>query len=105
MGANRRPRFSSLTLTPPSALAGVRTVLPKDHLYNAYFERNLGSCLSKERKFPEAEQLLLDAQGRFVLAAKGKTTHQVEQGRRQLAALYEAWGKKDKAAQFSPPPS
>jgi serine/threonine protein kinase/Tfp pilus assembly protein PilF len=100
-----RGKFSEAEAHLRHALAGVRTTLPKDHLFNAYFERNLGSCLSKERKFPEAEQLLLDAQSRFVSTAKGKRTQQVEQSRRQLAALYEAWGKKDKAAQFSQPQS
>jgi serine/threonine protein kinase/tetratricopeptide (TPR) repeat protein len=59
----------------------------------------LGACLLAERRYPEAENALLDARRQLeALPASGGTEMKVVIAR--LIDLYVAWGKPDKAASF-----
>jgi eukaryotic-like serine/threonine-protein kinase len=59
----------------------------------------LGACLLAERRYPEAEDMLLDARRQLeALPASGGAEMKVAIAR--LIELYVAWGKPDKAASF-----
>jgi hypothetical protein len=59
----------------------------------------LGACLLAERRYPEAEDMLLDARRQLeALPASGGAEMKVVIAR--LIDLYVAWGKPDKAASF-----
>jgi serine/threonine-protein kinase len=59
----------------------------------------LGACLLAERRYPEAEDMLLDARRQLeALPAAGGAEMKVAIAR--LIELYVAWGKPDKAASF-----
>jgi hypothetical protein len=59
----------------------------------------LGACLLAERRYPDAEDVLLDARRQLeALPASGGTEMKVVLAR--LIELYVAWGKPDRAAAF-----
>jgi eukaryotic-like serine/threonine-protein kinase len=60
---------------------------------------NLGRCLTRLGKYPEAEQVLLTARSRLV-AALGDTASLAARARENLVALYTAWGRPSQAAQY-----
>jgi serine/threonine protein kinase len=59
----------------------------------------LGECLTAQKRFEEAETLLLESHTALnkTLGANDPRTHKA---RRRLVALYEAWGKLERAAHF-----
>ena len=66
-------------------------------------ESLLGACLAGEKKYPEAEPLLLEAyQG--MLARKGHIEvsdwYHVNRAQEWIAQLYQAWGKPQEAAKW-----
>ncbi len=63
---------------------------------------DLGVCLTKMRRYDEAEQQLLLALD-LVSAGRGEAPR-VRQAKERLVALYEAWGKPSKAAQYGAMP-
>jgi tetratricopeptide (TPR) repeat protein len=74
-----------------------RGALPRGHWLIASAESTLGSCLTAERRFPEAEPLLLRGfEG--LKATRGEGHDLTQDARRRLVALYEAWGRPDRAA-------
>jgi tetratricopeptide (TPR) repeat protein len=74
-----------------------RRSLPGGHWLIASAESSLGSCLTAERRFREAEPLLLHGfEG--LKAARGEGHELTVDARRRLVALYEVWGRPDRAA-------
>jgi tetratricopeptide (TPR) repeat protein len=74
-----------------------RRALPAGHWLIASAESTLGSCLTAERRFREAEPLLLHGlEG--LRAAQGEDHELTVEARRRLVALYEAWGRPERAA-------
>ena len=81
------------------ALAIRRKSLPSPHWQTGYTEALLGICLTGERRFDEAEPLLLA--GYETLRAKRREARdETRMAASGLVALYTAWGKPDKAAEW-----
>jgi non-specific serine/threonine protein kinase/serine/threonine-protein kinase len=74
-----------------------RQALPPGHWLIASSESVLGACLTAERRFPEAEALLLQARAGLE-SSRGHDHERTVEARRRLVALYEAWGRPDRAA-------
>ncbi len=73
--------------------------LPAGHWLIAASKSALGACLVAGRRFREAEGLLL--QGYEGLRTfRGDTHERTVEARSRLVALYEAWGRPDRAAAF-----
>jgi non-specific serine/threonine protein kinase/serine/threonine-protein kinase len=81
------------------ALAIRRKSLPSTHWRIAYTEALLGSCLRGERRFDEAEPLLL-AGYETLRAKRGEARDETRMAASGLVALYAAWGKPDRAAEW-----
>jgi hypothetical protein len=78
------------------SLALRRQALPAGHWLIASSQSVLGACLTAERRYAEAEALLLRAQA--ALAESRGNGEPTLDARRRLVALYEAWGRPGKAA-------
>jgi non-specific serine/threonine protein kinase/serine/threonine-protein kinase len=78
-------------------IEGANVTLTPSHWFTGVFRRNLGRCLTKEGKLKEAETELLGAHD-VLEAARGADDRQTLNVVRNLADLYEAWGRKDAAA-------
>jgi non-specific serine/threonine protein kinase/serine/threonine-protein kinase len=76
-----------------------RKALPPSHWLVASSESVLGGCLTAERRFEEAESLLLRAHASFE-SSRGPNDARTLETRQRLVALYEAWGRPDRAAPF-----
>jgi len=74
--------------------------LPPNHWRNAYARTLLGSCLAAHGQFQEAEPLLLEGYD-ALLTARGAKDRHVQKVLRRLVSLYEAWGRYDRAAEWS----
>ena len=73
-----------------------RRSLPSGHWLIVSAESTLGSCLTAERRFREAEPLLLHGfEG--LKTARGEEHALTVEARQRLVALYEAWGRSDRA--------
>jgi hypothetical protein len=73
--------------------------LPPGHWLIAAGESALGTCLVARGRFPEAEGFLLrGCEG--LRASLGDTHERTVEARLRLVALYEAWGRPDRAAAF-----
>ena len=81
------------------ALAIRQRVLGEGHWLTASVASALGESLTVQRRFPEAEGVLLPALDRMVAALGGAHPAAVET-RERIAALYDAWGRPDRAAAF-----
>lgn len=75
-----------------------RNALPKGDGRTAEAESALGSCLAALRRYDEAELLLVESYATL----KAKRHKLTQKTLKQLIALYEAWGKPEKAAQYRP---
>jgi hypothetical protein len=82
-----------------NALAIRRKSLPSTHWRISYTEALLGSCLGGERRFDEAEPLLL-AGYETLRAKRGEARDETRMAASGLVALYAAWGKPDRAAEW-----
>jgi tetratricopeptide (TPR) repeat protein len=73
--------------------------LPKEHFWVALANDALGECLTAQGRYDEAEPLLLQSYESLKSSqgAGNTRTHLAEQ---RLVALYESWGKPDRANQF-----
>jgi tetratricopeptide (TPR) repeat protein len=76
-----------------------RKRFPEGHWVTADADSRLGACLTELRRFDQAEHLLLDGYRR-VHAAPGAPPLRTRQALDRIIALYEAWGKPDKAAEW-----
>ncbi len=70
-----------------------------DPLETAIAQAALGQCLAALNQFEEAEALLVTSHDTFN-ANNGPIASHLVQVREALIALYEAWGKPDKAAEY-----
>lgn len=73
--------------------------LPPGHWLIAASEIALGACLVADRRFGEAEALLLRGY-EGLRASRGDAHERTIEARSRIIALYEAWGRPDRAAAF-----
>src|SRR5215471_18048277 len=73
--------------------------LPKDHFLSAVAHGALGECLTSQKRFAEAEPLLLDSY-QTLKNSQGTDNPRTQIARQRLVALYEACGRADKAEQY-----
>jgi tetratricopeptide (TPR) repeat protein len=69
-----------------------RKTLPSDHWLLASSESALGACLTAEKRYAEAETVLLRARQGLV-AALGAAHERTLETDKRLVQLYEAWGR------------
>ena len=72
-------------------------VLPPDHFRRTHAQHMLGRALAAQKRFAEAEPLLLASWQTFN-RLRGATDYWTGVARKHLDNLYEAWGKPEKAA-------
>lgn len=60
---------------------------------------SLGECLVLQKRYAEAEPLLLDCHNVFQ-ARFGPADPRTQSARMRLGKLYEAWGKPDEVARY-----
>ena len=91
------------------ALAQYRRALPADHPTTATIQVRLGGVLVQEKRFAEAQGLILA--GHAVLVKATPDLKWLAAARKDLVAIYEALGQPDRAARFraelsraAPPP-
>jgi len=92
-------KYADAEVAMRDALEMRQRLLPKGHWLIANLKRVLGSLLTHEGKYAEAETLLLAANAEF--AAQNPPpdqTARITDAIRQTAELYEKWGKPDQAA-------
>jgi serine/threonine-protein kinase len=73
--------------------------LPDDHDILAGFRSRFGSLLALQRRFEEAEPLLLDSHEKFV-ARFGAEHRDTKASAQRVADLYDQWGKPEQAAEY-----
>jgi len=76
----------------------VRALGPK-HWMSALARSNYGECLTRLSRFEQAEKLLLAAHD-VMMAELGPNDRNTKQNFVRLVELNEAWGKREKAAEF-----
>jgi serine/threonine-protein kinase len=76
-----------------------RASLPPEHVRVMRTERTLATCLINLRRFEDAEPLLLDVHRKLV-ALEGPDGTYAAGTARDLATMYELWGRPDEAARF-----
>jgi serine/threonine protein kinase/tetratricopeptide (TPR) repeat protein len=76
-----------------------RQSLPPGHRLIAASESSLGACLLALGRFPEAEAFLLRGY-EGLKSSRGDAHESTVKARQRLVALYEAWGRRDKAAEW-----
>ena len=97
--AHRQPQPRPFCVTARGDLPGELSELPPEHTYLGFFLLQHGMCLTKLRRFDEAETELLEAHDIHVAAL----TEQHAESRRNVQALidlYNNWDKQDQAAQW-----
>jgi non-specific serine/threonine protein kinase/serine/threonine-protein kinase len=99
-----RGEFPEALALLESALDGARKALPEKHLNIGLTLRKYGLCLTGLRRFPAAEAALLEAHD-IVTAAVGERHAQTQAVSSHLVALYQAWGKPERAAAWKPAPA
>jgi hypothetical protein len=72
---------------------------PKGHYTIADVTGILGDCLIKQRRYQEAESLLIESDEGLRATMVERNPRRVE-SRQRLVRLYEAWGKPDLAARY-----
>ena len=80
-------------------LAVLRAALPAGHQIIAHNEGLFGTLLAEQRRFAEAEPLLL-ASFKGMGATRGSDHPDTQEAARRLARLYEAWDRPEDAAAF-----
>jgi serine/threonine-protein kinase len=75
------------------------SALPADHPWIYDAQSALGACLARQKRYPEAEPLLLGVYDDLQRTAPGRGPRAPKTLKR-LVDLYEAWGKPDKAAEY-----
>ncbi len=85
------------TLREASALA--QKVLPPDHFRRIHAQHMLGRCLAAQKRYGEAEPLLLSSWQTFQ-RMRGVQDHWTGIAREELVKLYEGWNKPNQAAAY-----
>jgi eukaryotic-like serine/threonine-protein kinase len=73
--------------------------LPKEHFWVAVANSALGECLTTQKRFAEAEPLLVDSYT-ALNAGLGQRDPRTTEALQRLARLYDAWGKPAQATQY-----
>ena len=73
--------------------------LPKDHFWVAVANDALGECLTNQKRFEEAEPLLVESYA-TLNSRLGPTDPRTAEALRRLVALYSLWGKPQQVAQY-----
>lgn len=81
------------------ALQILRNALPQTHWRIAQVESALGDCLTREKRYQEAEGHLLHGYDILSESAADKPDL-MRQLKKNIATLYDAWGKPEKLAEF-----
>jgi eukaryotic-like serine/threonine-protein kinase len=81
------------------ALAIYGKALPKAHLQFPTTESLLGDCLTRMKRYDEAEPLVTSSYAR-ISAQFDSTNARTEAARARVLRLYEAWGKPEKAKEW-----
>jgi eukaryotic-like serine/threonine-protein kinase len=78
-----------------------KNTLPAGSYLIANAESALGECLAEQKRFEEAEPILVES-FLYIKSKRAEKSKDVERARNRLFKLYQSWGKPDKAAQYSP---
>ena len=81
----------------PDLVPGRRRTFPEDDWSVGATKSLLGAALAALTRYPEAERVLLDAR-HDLEASPRSTSHDLTTAITRLADMYQAWGKRDKAA-------
>ncbi len=73
--------------------------LPKEHFWVAAAKGALGECLTTQKRFAEAEPLLVESYN-TLNSRLGKLDPRTAEALRRLSSLYLAWGKPVQSAQY-----
>jgi serine/threonine protein kinase/tetratricopeptide (TPR) repeat protein len=73
--------------------------LPKDHFWVALANGALGECLTTQKRFVEAELLLIESYN-VLKTVQGEQNPRTYEARLRLVGLYQAWNKPESAARF-----
>ncbi|HEU0209035.1 MAG TPA: tetratricopeptide repeat protein [Candidatus Udaeobacter sp.] len=73
--------------------------LPKEHFLSALAGGALGECLTSQKRFAEAEPILLESY-RTLKKSQGSDNPRTNIARQRLVALYEACGRPDDAERY-----
>jgi hypothetical protein len=73
--------------------------LPKEHYWVALAHSALGECLSSQKRYAEAEELLLTSY-HDLKSSQGEQNPRTVEALQRVVALYDAWSKPDQAARF-----
>ena len=81
-----------------------KEALPEDHLLTAWARILLGGILADRELYAEAEPLLVQG-GSIIEASPTTSVEKKLEAFERVAALYDAWGKEDRAAEWRAKPS
>jgi hypothetical protein len=73
--------------------------LPKEHYWVALANGALGECLTTQKRFADAEPLLLGSYQALRLS-QGAGNPRTKSALQRVITLYENWGKPEQAARF-----
>ena len=76
-----------------------RESLPKSHFWVALAQGALGECLATQRRFSEADPLLVDSYNNLAQSL-GKTDPRTRAALKHLIAFYDSWAKPEEAARL-----
>jgi serine/threonine-protein kinase len=91
-----------VTATVDRAVSIWRKELPDGHWWIANAQAALGLCYLQERKYSEAERVLL-ANLAVLEKQRGADSADARRVRAWLVKLYEAWGRPESAARYRLP--
>ena len=93
-----RQKYAEAAALYAEVLTACEEALPDDHYAVAIYRNNSGECLTKLGRYEEAETLLTQSQ-KVIEKFFGPNHARTTKGLKRLEALYNAWGKSDKAAE------
>ena len=98
---NKSGRFQEAESYLRQALEIRTRLLPKGNQLIAASQGALGECLTTEKRFADAEPLLLESYT-TLKGVQGDHSPPTLEAARRLVTLYQAWGKPQEAARYQP---